>query len=491
MTTEREVNAPSQVSVREASSPAASTAPRARLLSLDAFRGFDIVLMFVVNLSAASAAFPKWFQHAGWNNGKHGLWLADLVFPWFLFIVGAAVPWSMTSGRGKDHTTAQRLTAAAKRALIIYALGILIFIAKTAKDGLDGKGMGKPGTPITFETFLHWDILPLIAMGYFVAVLVWHAPRWAWWVVLLAILSYKHYSMPDLTITEGLARGEWMKSRTDLDHATRALGFVGTGITQGLPASACCIAGLIVGEFLRASKLSMTRRGFTLIAVGLVATALAMLYATLGKAPMSKDFLNSSYVLFSSGTAAALLGAFYLVLDAWKLLRWQGSLVTAAAVGGFLLLTLVLTTTTGPQVNATPGALNATLIALSLIMSVLVISAVWQRAKSPSAPSNASFLTIYGSNAIAIYVLAELTWTLFWLHMRVIGPGSWGGQHAFTALRLWLELGLNNLFSPFADEQTIKPLAAGLAPWFSTTSYVMIYFAVAWSLWRKKIFIKV
>lgn len=465
--------------------------PRARLLSLDAFRGFDIVLMFVVNLSAAAAAFPKWFQHAGWNEGKHGLWLADLVFPWFLFIVGAAVPWSMTSGRGKDHTTAQRLAAAAKRALTIYALGILIFIAKTAKDGLDGKGAGKPGTPITFDTFLHWDILPLIAMGYFVAVLVWHAPRWAWWLTLLAILVYKHISMPDLTLTEGLARADWMKSRTDLDHATRALGFVGTGITQGLPASACCIAGLIVGEFLRASTLSAVRRGFTLIALGLLATGLSMLWAKLGKLPMSKDFLTSSYVLFSAGTAAALLGAFYLVLDAWKLLRWQGSLVTAAAVGGFLLLTLALTTTQDPHANATTGALNATLIALALIMTLLLISAVWQRNKAPNAPSTASFLTIYGSNAIAIYVLAELTWTLFWLHMRVIGPGSWGGQHAFTALRLWLELGLNNLLSLFSDTQSIKPLAAGLAPWLATTSYVLVYFTIAWILWRKKIFIKV
>ncbi|MBL0869709.1 MAG: DUF5009 domain-containing protein [Phycisphaerales bacterium] len=465
--------------------------PRARLLSLDAFRGFDIVLMFVVNLSAASAAFPKWFQHAGWNNGKHGLWLADLVFPWFLFIVGAAVPWSMTSGRGKGQTTAQRIGAAAKRALTIYALGILIFIAKTAKDGLDGKGAGKPGTAIAFETFLHWDILPLIAMGYLVAVVVWHAPRWVWWVVLFGILAYKHVSMPDLTVTEGLVRGDWMKSRTDLDHATRALGFVGTGITQGLPASACCIAGLIVGEFLRASTFSMVRRGFVLVGLGLVATGLSMLWASAGKMPMSKDFLTSSYVLFSAGSAAALLGSFYLVLDAWKVLRWQGSLITAAAVGGFLLLCIALTVTGGAGANATPSALNATVIALCLVMTVLLIGAVWQRLKDPHAKAEAKFLTIYGSNAIAIYVLAELTWTLVWLHMRVVGPGSWGGQHAFTALRLWLEAGLNGLMAPFADEASVKALAAGLAPWASTAVYVMVYFTVAWVLWRKKIFIKV
>lgn len=61
-----------------------------RLKSLDIFRGIAIVLMIFVN---SGGGHFWWIEHAVWN----GLHIADLVFPWFLFIMGVCIPLSIKS----------------------------------------------------------------------------------------------------------------------------------------------------------------------------------------------------------------------------------------------------------------------------------------------------------------------------------------------------------------------------------------------------------
>lgn len=61
-----------------------------RLKSLDIFRGIAIVLMIFVN---SGGGHYWWIEHAVWN----GLHFADLVFPWFLFIMGVCIPMSLKS----------------------------------------------------------------------------------------------------------------------------------------------------------------------------------------------------------------------------------------------------------------------------------------------------------------------------------------------------------------------------------------------------------
>ena len=62
--------------------------PKKRLQSLDTFRGIAIMLMIFVN---SGGGHFWWIEHATWN----GLHVADLVFPWFLFIMGVCVPISL------------------------------------------------------------------------------------------------------------------------------------------------------------------------------------------------------------------------------------------------------------------------------------------------------------------------------------------------------------------------------------------------------------
>src|SRR5690348_1996294 len=69
-----------------------------RLTSLDAFRGLAIVGMLLVNNVALDTATPRPLTHAPWNGG---VYFADLVYPWFLLIVGVAIPFSAAAARAR------------------------------------------------------------------------------------------------------------------------------------------------------------------------------------------------------------------------------------------------------------------------------------------------------------------------------------------------------------------------------------------------------
>lgn len=68
---------------------------KTRLRSLDTFRGIAIMLMIFVNSGGGDY---WWIEHATWN----GLHVADLVFPWFLFIMGVCIPISLRSQLGRN-----------------------------------------------------------------------------------------------------------------------------------------------------------------------------------------------------------------------------------------------------------------------------------------------------------------------------------------------------------------------------------------------------
>ena len=419
--------------------PFNATAKPARLLSLDAFRGMVIVLMFLVNLSGNQYAFPEWFGHAGWNSGQHGQWLADFVFPWFLFIVGVAIPFSMTSGRGAARTTTEKITAAFKRALILYFLGVILFMARTSMDSLNWVGTApgaggidgfvpKLGRVITWGTLLHWDILPLIALGYLLATLLWCTPRWVQVAVVLAVLAGKVAFMPTLTNQSGLERGAWIASRTDWEYQTKSLGWIGTGIAQGLPAMCCTVFGMWAGQWLqilRANRLpdsapvvppdgaqqsrAANRGSMLLSSAGLLLVVASFLLHSLLGHRFSKDFFTSSYVMLSSGSAMTLLALMYWLIDCRGL---RGGLT-------------------------------------------------W-------------WLAIMGSNALFIYLVGEMLWTMVWMRWRVLGPDG-SGQVMFTALQVHLTA----LTSPV------------IGPWLATTVYITIYWAACWHMHRRGIVMKV
>ena len=102
--------------------PPAVPAKAPRLTSLDAFRGLTIAAMILVN----NLGDPKYapLEHAEWN----GWTFTDLIFPFFLFIVGVAMPFSFARRSvTTEQTRGQLLGRVWLRALSLWMLGQLLF----------------------------------------------------------------------------------------------------------------------------------------------------------------------------------------------------------------------------------------------------------------------------------------------------------------------------------------------------------------------------
>src|SRR5437016_3794637 len=130
--------------------------PRARrLASLDAFRGLAIVGMLLVNNVALDTATPRPLTHAPWNGG---VYFADLVYPWFLLIVGVAIPFSAGAARAKGVPSWRYDLKIVGRAVTLLLLGCLI----------DSSTWKYP----TFDL----GVLQLIGLSYLVGALLYDLP---------------------------------------------------------------------------------------------------------------------------------------------------------------------------------------------------------------------------------------------------------------------------------------------------------------------------
>lgn len=123
----------------------------ARLLSLDVVRGFTVAGMILVNNGYGQSFEP--LRHAQWN----GLSLSDLVFPFFLFIMGVSLYLSL-SGRGFDFTTA-KFAKVLKRTILLLLIGIAINWFDKAIEG----------SPLAFGELRFWAVMQRIAVCYLVA----------------------------------------------------------------------------------------------------------------------------------------------------------------------------------------------------------------------------------------------------------------------------------------------------------------------------------
>src|SRR3954466_1135883 len=95
--------------------------PARRLLSLDVARGITIAFMIMVNNNGGSGSW-RFMKHAAWN----GLTATDLVFPTFVFVMGASVVFAIESRLARGATRAQLVRHTLQRAVILCLLGIVV-----------------------------------------------------------------------------------------------------------------------------------------------------------------------------------------------------------------------------------------------------------------------------------------------------------------------------------------------------------------------------
>ena len=284
-----------------------------RLGSLDVFRGATIAAMILVNNAGDWSKTYSPLLHAEW----HGWTPTDLIFPFFLFAVGAAIPYSFAgrlqrSGGGRVPLYRQIV----RRSLILFALGL--FLSWFPFYTVDWTIARIPG------------VLQRIAVVYLVAAFAWLHLGARWRALLAALLLAGYWIAMVWIPVPGHGAGDlspednleaWIDQRVLGSHTWRKAPGPGDpeGILSTAPAIVTALAGLFAGDWLRSSRTGNEKlRGLLLWggAATIAGLALAPWF------PINKNLWTSTYVLFTAGLALLLSAAAFYRIDIKKTDGW-------------------------------------------------------------------------------------------------------------------------------------------------------------------------
>ncbi|MGH7384826.1 MAG: acyltransferase family protein [Candidatus Rokuibacteriota bacterium] len=283
-----------------------------RLLSVDALRGLTVAAMVLVNNPGTWSAVYRPLQHAAW----HGFTPTDMVFPFFLFVVGVSIPLAL--GPRIEEGEGGLPAHALRRAVVIFALGLLLHAV--------------PFFPLA--TLRIPGVLQRIAVCYLLAALLVVATRgsrgWRGQAIAAGALLLGYWLLMTRVAAPGQIAG-------DLSPAGNLAGYVDRlvlgprhiwqasrvydpeGILSTLPATATALLGVLAGHWLRAGRPASRIVG-GLVAGGVIAAALGWVWGLWF--PINKSLWTSSYALLMSGLAALALAACYWAIEARGRRAW-------------------------------------------------------------------------------------------------------------------------------------------------------------------------
>lgn len=346
-----------------------------RLISLDVFRGMTIAGMVLVNNPGTWSHIYDPLEHASW----HGLTPTDWIFPFFLFIVGVAIPIALGK-RLAEGITQKVYTKIVSRSAMIFALGLSMsvipffqFAATNAPDwlkmliwmamtggllflllrnfkaagiliGLSIAGViglnlaGYNVVPYNFGTMRIPGVLQRIAVCYLVVSIIFLHTNWKQQIYIAIGILLGYWAVMtlipvpgcDVTTIDDKAcnLAAWLdRSILTEDHIWRsAKVFDPEGILSTLPAIATTIAGVLTGTWLtkRPSASVLSESGGTAHDDNLNKVSGLFFFGTvlLGAGyvwnsyfPFNKALWTSSYVLVTAGLALLTLGACFWLID--------------------------------------------------------------------------------------------------------------------------------------------------------------------------------
>lgn len=282
-----------------------------RLLSLDVFRGMTIAGMVLVNNPGTWSAIYAPLKHAEW----HGATPTDFIFPFFLFIVGIAIPIALGKRVEEGVTNAVYLKIF-RRSATIFLLGLFL----AAFPFFDFANLRIPGVLqriavcylITSLIFLHtnWKQITFIGIGLLLV----------YWILMTVI------PVPNCEITTIDDKACNLAAYIDRailgeNHIWKqAKVYDPEGILSTIPAVVTTISGVLTGVWLKTKKSDMEKVG-GLFFFGIVLVALGWAWNFFF--PFNKPVWTSSYVVYTSGLALCFLGFCYWLIDIKGYRRWS------------------------------------------------------------------------------------------------------------------------------------------------------------------------
>ncbi len=278
-----------------------------RLVSLDIFRGITVVFMIIVNTPGSWEYVYAPLRHAKW----HGCTPTDLVFPFFLFIVGVSTYYSLKKyGSEFNWGSVWRIF---RRMILIFAVGLLLAIFP--RFIRDYSELRIPG------------VLQRIAIAYaFAAIICLSVRREFLWIVIAVILLAYWGLLYFFGGTDPYSLESNLVRKIDLallgaNQIYKGYGvpFDPEGLLSTLPAIATVLTGYFVGSMIDITK----KAGLVflkLILYGIAAAGLGYLWGLV--LPINKPLWTSSYVMYSAGFAMITLALVYLIADVAKWQKW-------------------------------------------------------------------------------------------------------------------------------------------------------------------------
>ena len=312
-----------------------------RYLAIDLLRGLTIAFMILVNDNGDEHVAFGPLKHSAWN----GFTPTDLVFPTFLFLVGASIVFSTESRLSRGVTRAALFAHTVRRAIILFLLGLVVNSAPFFR----------------LSTMRYYGVLPRIALCYFIVatLYIWirrpegsasGQPTVADKVGLLVVCLVGYYILMRFVPVPGF--GMPGRDIPLLDHDANIVAWLDRhifsaphlyertrdpeGLLSTIPAVGTTLLGLLTGLFLRSPR-SDSQKALTLTVAGLICVLLG--FAWNPWFPINKKLWTSSFVLYAGGWSLLILACFWFLVQVrnhkrgtWPLLVFGMNAITAYVI---------------------------------------------------------------------------------------------------------------------------------------------------------------
>lgn len=331
-----------------------------RLISLDVFRGFTILLMTIVNNPGSWAHIYPPLEHAEW----HGCTPTDLVFPFFIFIMGTAIPFAMPS-KNFDFAIFNKILI---RSLRIFCLGLFLnFFSRIQVFSLDGIPLLITRLLITFavayallgnftlkiKTYLVFlvfgvllflvysgipafqevripGVLQRIGIVYFFSSILYLKTDLKTQLLIATTILLIYWALMAIVPVPGFGEANfekgtnlaaWLDNLVLNGHLwTYSKTWDPEGILSTLPAIASGILGMFIGQILNMpiKKLEIVKK---MSFVGLFLIVLGLIWDIVF--PINKSLWTSSYTVYTAGIATLCLTTLYYIIDVANYQKWS------------------------------------------------------------------------------------------------------------------------------------------------------------------------
>lgn len=300
-----------------------------RLVSLDAFRGFTIAAMIIVNTPGSWDHVYAPLLHASW----HGITPTDCIFPFFIFIVGISITLSYGKLLGAGRPKAALVGKTLKRAALIFLIGIFLGLFPD----------------FNFAEIRIPGVLQRIAIVFLVCALLYLYTNWKQQAAIGGVLLLLYWITLVTVPVPGVGTGILEPGRNLAAWIDGLLipgkMWQGTwdpeGVISTFPAIVTGISGMLAGRLLAIDEMPRERKVIWLYLAGLTAFLLGSAWGWVF--PINKNLWTSSYVLYTAGLAAMVFASLFFVVEVLGYKGWAkvgvvfgANAITAYVIGSML-----------------------------------------------------------------------------------------------------------------------------------------------------------